>query len=311
MKILLVYPQYPDTFWSFKHAIKLSRKKALNTPLGPLTVAAMLPEEWKRKFVDMNVSKLNDKDIKWADYVFISAMVVQQKSTQEVINRCNKFGTKIVAGGPLFTTGYKLIDFENIDHVIRNEAELTLPPFLKDLEDGCAKHLYETGERADITKTPIPLYSLAKIGKYSQVTIQYCRGCPFDCEFCDIVVMDGHIPRTKTKEQMLSELDAIYNLGYRSTVFIVDDNFIGNKKKLKAEILPAMIKWQQDKGFPFKFLTEASINMADDDELCQMIRYSSVLKPRTRKAWPSAINSRIKTATSSPTSKSCSATALR
>ena len=271
MKILLVYPQYPDTFWSFKHALRLSRKKALNTPLGPLTVAAMLPEAWEKKFVDMNVDKLQDKDIKWADYVFISAMVVQQKSTQDVVNRCQKLGTKIVAGGPLFTTGYKLIDYANIDHVIRNEAELTLPKFLEDLENGCAEHIYYTNERADITKTPIPLYHLANISEYSQVTVQYCRGCPFDCEFCDIVVMDGHVPRTKTKEQILSELEAIYSLGYRGTVFIVDDNFIGNKKKLKMEILPAILQWQQERGFPFKFLTEASINMSDDDNLCQMM----------------------------------------
>ncbi len=271
MKILLVYPQYPDTFWSFKHALKLSHKKALNTPLGPLTVAAMLPSEWEKKFIDMNVSRLTDKAIKWADYVFISAMVVQQKSTLEVIRRCKKLGTKIVAGGPLFTTGYKLINFDDIDHVIRNEAEITLPPFLEDLKRGCPKHLYQTDARADITKTPIPLYSLAKIDKYNQVTVQYCRGCPFDCEFCDIVVMDGHKPRTKTKEQMLAELETIYKLGYRGTLFIVDDNFIGNKKKLKVEILPAMIEWQKKRGFPFKLLTEASINMADDDELCQLM----------------------------------------
>ena len=271
MKILLVYPQYPDTFWSFKHALRLSRKKALNTPLGPLTVAAMLPTEWKKRFVDLNVRKLKDKDIRWADYVFISAMVVQQTSTMEVVQRCKKLNTKVVAGGPLFTTGYKLVSFDDIDHVIRNEAEITLPLFLEDLKNGCPKQLYQTDERADVTKTPVPLYSLAEIDKYSQVTIQYCRGCPYDCEFCDIVVMDGHKPRTKTKEQILAEMEAIYRLGYRGTVFIVDDNFIGNKKKLKSELLPAMIKWQKEKGYPFKFLTEASINMADDDELCQMM----------------------------------------
>ena len=271
MKILMVYPQYPDTFWSFKHALKLSHKQALNTPLGPLTVAALLPDEWEKRFVDMNVERLRDSDIKWADYVFISAMVVQQKSTMEVIERCRKLNTKTVAGGPLFTTGYKLIDLDEIDHVIRNEAELTLPLFLEDLKNGSPKHFYETEKRADITKTPVPLYYLAKIDKYSQVTVQYCRGCPYDCEFCDIVVMDGHKPRTKTKEQILAELEAIYDLGYRGTVFVVDDNFIGNKKKLKTEILPAMLQWQRERGHPFKFLTEASINMADDDDLCQMM----------------------------------------
>ncbi len=271
MKILLVYPQYPDTFWSFKHALRLSRKKALNTPLGPLTVAALLPTQWEKRFVDLNVAKLTDKDIRWADYVFISAMVVQQKSTTEVVQRCKKLNTKVVAGGPLFTTGYTLVNCDEIDHVIRNEAEITLPLFLEDLKNGCPKHLYQSDERADVTKTPVPLYSLAEIDKYSQVTIQYCRGCPYDCEFCDIIIMDGRKPRTKTKEQMLAELEAIYGLGYRGTVFIVDDNFIGNRKKLKLEILPAMIEWQKDKRYPFKFLTEASIDMADDNELCQMM----------------------------------------
>ena len=271
MKILLVYPQYPDTFWSFKHALRLSRKKALNTPLGPLTVAALLPTEWEKRFVDLNVAKLKDKDIRWADYVFISAMVVQQKSTMEVVQRCRKLNTNVVAGGPLFTTGYTLINCDEIDHVIRNEAEVTLPLFLEDLKNGCPKHLYQSDERADVTKTPVPLYSLAKIDKYSQVTIQYCRGCPYDCEFCDIIIMDGRKPRTKTKEQILAELEAIYCLGYRGTLFIVDDNFIGNRKKLKLEILPAMIEWQKERGYPFKFLTEASIDMADDNELCQMM----------------------------------------
>ncbi len=271
MKILLVYPQYPDTFWSFKHALRLSRKKALNTPLGPLTVAALLPTQWEKRFVDLNVAKLTDKDIRWADYVFISAMVVQQKSTTEVVQRCKKLNTKVVAGGPLFTTGYTLVNCDEIDHVIRNEAEITLPLFLEDLKNGCPKHLYQSDERADVTKTPVPLYSLAEIDKYSQVTIQYCRGCPYDCEFCDIIIMDGRKPRTKTKEQMLAELEAIYGLGYRGTVFIVDDNFIGNRKKLKLEILPAMIEWQKEKRYPFKFLTEASIDMADDNELCQMM----------------------------------------
>lgn len=271
MKVLLVYPQYPDTFWSFKHALKLSRKQALNTPLGPLTVAAMLPENWEKRFVDMNVRKLTDKQLKWADYVFISAMVVQQDSAKDVVKRCRKLGTKVVAGGPLFTTGLSIMNCDDIDHVICNEGEITLPQFLDDLANGCAKHLYQTDQKADITQTPVPMYSLAEISKYSQVTIQYCRGCPFDCEFCDIVVIDGHVPRTKTKEQMLSELDAIYQLGYRGTVFVVDDNFIGNKRKVKTEILPAMIEWQRSHGYPFKFLTEASINLADDDKLCQMM----------------------------------------
>ena len=271
MKILLVYPQYPDTFWSFKHALKIGPSKALNTPLGPLTVAAMLPEDWDKKFVDMNVTKLKDKDISQADFVFISAMVVQQKSAREVVDRCKNLGTKVVAGGPFYTTGYGVFDFEGIDHLILNEAEVTLPLFLKDLEDGCPKRIYTTEQRADIGTSPTPLFSLADLKKYAQVTVQYSRGCPYDCEFCDIIVMDGHKPRTKSREQMLRELGAIYNQGYRGTVFIVDDNFIGNKRKLKAEIMPAIIEWQKERGYPFRFLTEASVNLADDDELMQLM----------------------------------------
>jgi len=271
LKILLVYPQYPDTFWSFKHALKFSHKKALNTPLGPLTVAAMLPEDWEKKFVDMNVTKLKDKDISRADYVFISAMVVQQQSAREVVDRCKKLGTRVVAGGPFYTTGYGVFDFDGIDHLILNEAEVTLPLFLKDLEDGCPKQIYKTEERADIGKSPAPLFSLANLKKYAQVTVQYSRGCPYDCEFCDIIVMDGHKPRTKSREQMLGELEAIYNQGYRGTIFIVDDNFIGNKRKLKSEIMPAIIEWQKEKGYPFRFITEASVNLADDEELMQVM----------------------------------------
>ena len=271
MKILLVYPQYPDTFWSFKHALKFGPRKALNTPLGPLTVAAMLPGDWEKKFVDMNVTKLTDEDVRWADYVFISAMVVQQNSAQEVVNRCKGLDTKVVAGGPLYTTGYGVFDFSGIDHIILNEAEVTLPPFLKDLEEGCPQHIYRSDERADVCKTPIPLFSLVDLKKYAQVTVQYSRGCPFDCEFCDIVVIDGHKPRTKTGVQMLAELEVIYAQGYRGTVFVVDDNFIGNKRKLKVDILPAMIEWQKEKGYPFRFLTEVSVNLADDEGLMQLM----------------------------------------
>jgi len=271
LKILLVYPQYPDTFWSFKYALKFSPRKALNPPLGVVTVAAMLPKEWEKKVIDMNITRLTDKDIKWADYVFISAMVVQKKSAREVINRCKKLNAKVVAGGPLFSTGYKLFDFDDIDHVILNEAEITLPPFLEDLEKGCPKHIYQTDQHPDITQTPIPLWSLIDLNKYASITIQYSRGCPYNCEFCDIVVLDGHKPRTKSREQMLAELDALYNEGYRGSVFIVDDNFIGNKKKLKADILPAMIQWMKEKEYPFRFLTEASINLADDEELMRLM----------------------------------------
>lgn len=267
MKILLVYPQYPATFWSFKHALKFISKKASFPPLGLLTVAAMLPEEWEKKLIDMNVTKLSDADISWADYVFISAMVVQQDSAKEVITRCKALKIKTVAGGPLFTNGYE--DFDEIDHLVLGEAEVTLPLFLQDLKKGCARHIYTTMARPDISKTPLPLWSLINMKKYSSMNIQYSRGCPFNCEFCDIIILNGHIPRSKVKEQILEELDALYNRGWRSGIFIVDDNFIGNKSKLKAEILPAIIEWQKARKYRCALSTEASINLADDEELME------------------------------------------
>jgi len=269
VKILLVYPQYPDTFWSFKHALKLIAKKAAYPPLGLLTVAAMLPDEWEKKLVDMNVTSLNDEALEWADYVFISAMVVQRNSTKEVITRSKKYNTKIVAGGPLFTTEHE--EFEGVDHFVLNEAEITLPPFLEDLEKGSAKRIYTSKRRPDITKTPVPLWSLLDKKKYAALSIQYSRGCPFNCEFCDIVILNGHKPRTKNKEQVLTELEALHNQGWRSSVFIVDDNFIGNKRKLKAEILPAIIEWMKENRHPFPLHTEVSVNLADDEELMQLM----------------------------------------
>lgn len=269
MKILLVYPQYPDTFWSFRYALKFISKKASFPPLGLLTVAAMLPDEWEKKLVDMNVTSLTDEDIRWADYVFISAMVVQRDSVKEVITRCKKLSTKLVAGGPLFTTGHE--EFDGVDHFVLGEAEVTLPFFLEDLDKGCAKPIYASGERPDISKTPIPLWSLINMKKYSSMNVQYSRGCPYNCEFCDIIILNGHKPRTKAKNQVVNELEALHSHGWRGGVFIVDDNFIGNKKKLKAEILPAIIEWMKGKKHPFAFSTEASINLADDEELMRLM----------------------------------------
>ncbi len=269
MKVLLVYPQYPDTFWSFRHALKFIAKKASFPPLGLLTVAAMLPGGWEKRLVDLNVSPLNDEDITWADYVFISAMVVQQDSVLEVVGRCKALGVKTVAGGPLFTTDHRR--FKDVDHLVLGEAEVTLPLFLEDLAGGRARRVYTSQLRPNINNTPVPLWSLLKKKHYSSMSIQYSRGCPFNCEFCDIVILNGHRPRTKDKEQVLAELDALYNQGWRAGVFVVDDNFIGNKRKLKQEILPAMIGWQKKKRYPFAFSTEASINLADDDELMRMM----------------------------------------
>ncbi len=269
MKILLVYPEYPDTFWSFRHALKFIAKKASFPPLGLLTVAAMIPGEWQKKLVDMNVNRLEDEDIRWADYVFLSAMVVQQDSVREVIARCRELGTKIVAGGPLFTTGHE--EFTGVDHFVLNEAEVTLPPFLADLEKGHARHIYTSDVWPSLRQTPIPLWSLINRKKYSSMSIQYSRGCPFNCEFCDIVLLNGRNPRTKDEAQMLVELDALYYQGWRGGVFIVDDNFISNKSKLKSAILPAVIEWMQRKKYPFVLSTEASMNLADDEELMRLM----------------------------------------
>ena len=269
MKILLVYPEYPVTFWSFKYALKFVSKKAVAPPLGLLTVAALLPREVSKKVVDMNVSSLDDSDIEWADYVFISAMAIQRESADKVIARCRELGVKTVAGGPLFTASYA--DFKTVDHLVLNEAEVTLPIFLKDLKNGRARHLYSTKERPELKDTPVPLWDLIDMNHYSTMNIQYSRGCPFDCDFCDIGVLYGHQVRTKSGGQMLAEFDALYSRGWKGGVFMVDDNFIGNKSKLKREILPAMIGWMEERNHPFTFDTEASINLADDEKLMKMM----------------------------------------
>ena len=269
MKILLVYPEYPRTYWSFHYALKFISKKASFPPLGLLTIAAMLPGKWEKRLVDMNVKKLTDVDILWADYVFISAMVVQKESVRAVIDRCKHLNTKTVAGGPLFTCGHE--EFNDVDHLLLNEGELTVKEFLKDLETGSVKHLYTSDEWADLSTTPVPLWDLINMNKYATMNMQYSRGCPFNCDFCNVTTLFGHIPRTKSIEQIISELDAFYERGWRKGVFFVDDNFIGNKKKLKEEILPELIKWMRERKNPFTFSTEASINLADDDELMTMM----------------------------------------
>lgn len=260
---------YPDTFWSFKHALKFVSKDASFPPLGLLTVASMLPKDWNKKLVDMNASELKDKDILWADYVFISAMSIQSVSVDEVIQQCKKLNAKIVAGGPLFTSSPE--NYQNIDHLILNEAEITLPEFLIDLNEGKAKQKYTSEDWAEITTTPLPLWDLVSMNNYTSMNVQYSRGCPFDCDFCDITVLYGRRPRTKTKEQVLAELDALYITGWRGPVFFVDDNFIGNKVKLKKEILPAIAEWNDKNKNPFYFNTEVSINLADDDKLMHLM----------------------------------------
>jgi radical SAM superfamily enzyme YgiQ (UPF0313 family) len=269
MKILLIYPNYPETFWSFKYALKFIAKKATHPPLGLLTVAALLPKGWEKRLVDMNVTTLRDTDLEWADYVFISAMSIQTASVKRVIEQCKRLGVKIVAGGPLFTTGYE--EFEDVDHFVLNEAEITLPPFLEDLHNGCARHLYTSQELSDIDKTPIPLWELINMKHYAIMSIQYSRGCPYHCEFCDIPYLYGNKVRIKSKDRIVAELDSLHAHGWRGEVFFVDDNFIGNTRKLKREFLPTLIEWMESKRYPFVFNTEASIDLADDEELMQLM----------------------------------------
>lgn len=269
MKILLVNPDIPLTFWSFKNALKFISRKAVVPPLGLLTVAALLPREWDIKLADMTTTKLRDRDIRWADYVFITAMLIQRKSADQVIERCRNIGTKIVAGGPLFISLPE--QYVHVDHLVLKEAEITLPQFVKDLQNDCPRKVYNTHDKANLYQTPVPLWDLIKMNKYAMMCIQYSRGCPFDCDFCDVTTLFGHKIRTKTTDQILEELESIYAMGWRDEVFFVDDNFIGNKKLLKTELLPAIIEWMKKRKYPFTFNTQASINLADDEELMELM----------------------------------------
>ncbi len=268
MKALLIYPEIPKTFWGFNYALKILKRKSAFPPLGLMTVANLLPKNWSCKMVDMNVESLKAKDISFADIVFISAMTIQRESVKNVIKMCKDFGKKIVAGGPLFTS--EPFNFEDVDHLVLNEAEITLPLFLKDLEKGDLKRIYSTTNFADITETPPPDLTLLKLNKYASMSIQFSRGCPFDCDFCNVTALFGHRPRTKKVSQIIEELDNLYHTGWRRGIFFVDDNFIGNKKVVKNELLPALIEWRRGKeGVPF--FTEVSINIADDEELIKMM----------------------------------------
>jgi radical SAM superfamily enzyme YgiQ (UPF0313 family) len=268
MKVLLVYPSIPDTFWSFKHILKFIRKRAAHVPLGLLTIGSMLPQDWETKLVDMNVEPLTDGDLKWADMVFIGAMVVQKDSVRDVVRRAKDLKKPIVAGGPLFSSTPK--EFPEIDTLVLNEAEITLPLFLEDLEKGSLKRIYTSEEKPDITLTPLPKWDLINMSYYACMSIQYSRGCPFDCEFCDIVQLNGRKTRVKSNDQMLREFEILYQMGWRGRCFIVDDNFIGNKGKVKS-LLAELQGWQKERGYPFSLFTEASVNLADDQELMTLM----------------------------------------
>jgi radical SAM superfamily enzyme YgiQ (UPF0313 family) len=261
LNILLISPEFPDSFWSLKHAVKFLGKRAVLPPLGLLTVAAMLPSEWSIRLVDENVRGLSKKDIAWADYAFISAMIVQRESARRIIALCKESGLRVVAGGPLFTMDKER--YPDVDHFVLNEAELTLPEFLKDLSEGKPKRTYSSDKFAEVAQTPLPKWELLDLKRYASMSIQFSRGCPFQCDFCNITALLGHQVRAKTSRQIIGELNSLYVLGWRGDVFFVDDNFIGKKAFLKADLLPALIEWRKDKR-GLLFYTEASINLADD-----------------------------------------------
>lgn len=275
LKVLLVYPECPDTFWSYKHILSFVGRRATFPPLGLLTVAALLPPDWEKRLVDTNTRRLADEDLAWADMVFVGAMIVQKERAKAIIARAKAAGKTVVAGGPVFTTQPE--QFEGVDHFVLDEAEVTLPAFLADLERGEAKPMYTSNVRPDITRSPMPLWSLLRIKDYVAMAVQFSRGCPFECEFCDIVIMNGRVPRTKTPEQLLAELDALYAAGFRGQVFVVDDNFIGNKVAVKR-LLPKLAAWQKAHRYPFILLTEASMNLADDEQLMSMMSAANFSK---------------------------------
>lgn len=269
MNILLLYPEFPDTFWSFKHALKFVRKKASLPPLGLLTVSAMLPQQWCRRLVDLNVSKLTQKDIEWADIALVSAMGVQKESAKQIIARCKNAGLKIVAGGPLFTSEPE--HFPEVEHLVLNEAEVTLPLFLEDFARGNPKKEYRSDSFPDVGISPVPQWELLDMRKYASMAVQFSRGCPYRCDFCNVTTLFGHKIRTKTSEQIIRELEAMYERGWRESIFFVDDNFIAHKSYLKRELLPKLIEWQESKKTMTKFYTECSINIADDPDLMKLM----------------------------------------
>ncbi|MBN2159066.1 MAG: B12-binding domain-containing radical SAM protein [Spirochaetes bacterium] len=267
-KILMIYPEIPATYWSLKYALPFVGYKTLMPPLGLITVAAMLPSNYDVRLIDLNYQTVTHEDIMNANMVFVSAMIVQKDSFHKVVRMCNNCGVPVAAGGPYPTNSYKSI--RGVDHFILNEGEITLPKFIRDLEDGRPQKMYRDETKPDITKTPVPRFDLLDLSAYASMALQSSRGCPFNCEFCDIIEMFGRVPRYKLPEQFVNEMDVLYRAGYRGPLFIVDDNFIGNKKKVR-ELLTHVIQWQKANNYPFPLYTEASINLAQDDQLMDLM----------------------------------------
>ena len=280
LKVLMVYPLIPEAFWGFGEALRAMGKRATMTPTCLATVAAMLSEKYFKLFpiIDLNVEPLLDKQILEVDVVMLSAMIVQQDSLRQTIARVKRLGKTVVVGGPFATSYTDEVLAMGVDYVVAGEAELTLAPFIEDFLAGRAQRVYdEVSTRGRsltpltpkgkpvMTKTPIPRWDLLKLNKYGSVALQFSRGCKFNCEFCDIVVLNGHESRAKAAEQMLAEVEAIYQIGWRGSVFIVDDNFITNLSAA-VEFLRLLIPWNKKRGYPLSFFTEASLDLADDEK---------------------------------------------
>ena len=263
-KALLVYPEHPPTYWGANYALEMVGIKAAFPPLGLLTIAAMFPPEYELRVADMNVAPLEDSDLEWADMVFTSTMIVQRVSLNTVIERCNRAGVPVIAGGPHPTTFHD--EIPGVDHFVLDEAEEIFPGFLRDLESGIAKTIYREPRKPDVTLTPVPRFDLIDLENYYSMGLQFSRGCPFDCEFCDITKLYGRVPRTKSPAQMVTEFDSLRKLGWKGPLFLVDDNFIGNKREA-MKLLPVIAEWQKAHGYPFTLSTEASVNLAHMDEL--------------------------------------------
>jgi radical SAM superfamily enzyme YgiQ (UPF0313 family) len=266
----MVYPEFRSaSFWNYRDACALLDAKYPAAPLGLITVAAMLPPSWEVRLIDRNVEPLEDRDLAWADYVFTGGMMPQQRDCVELIRRLREMGKTVVVGGPDATSSPRI--YAEANHLILGEAEVTFPQFLADLERGAARAVYQDSAKANVATSPTPRFDLLKFERYNHIGIQWCRGCPFNCEFCDIIELFGRVPRAKTPEQILKELDRLYQLGYRGHVDLVDDNFIGNKKLVK-QFLPVLKEWLAARDWPFEFTTEASVNLADDDELMRLMK---------------------------------------
>jgi radical SAM superfamily enzyme YgiQ (UPF0313 family) len=271
MRVLLLYPLFPKSFWSFEKALELVDRKALLPPLGLATVAAILPQTWEFRLVDRNVEALTDADWDWAELVIISAMIVQKEDFLAQIQEGRRRGKPVAVGGPYATALPHEAEAAGADYLILDEGEITLPLFIEAIERGETQGTFRAnGDKPDVTSTPVPRFDLLNFNVYDNMSVQFSRGCPFQCEFCDIIVLYGRKPRTKTPEQLLAELDRLYELGWRRTIFLVDDNFIGNKRNVKL-LLKELKPWMAEHGYPFHFNTEASVDLAQDQELMDLM----------------------------------------